>query len=391
MENNKRFAKTQTKTDQKLKKQPLVDKFPSRIACATDLNLLYFGYRSTERRSFTMLSEKIINLRKSRGWSQEELAERLDVSRQSVSKWESGISNPELDKIVAMSTLFGVSTDYLLKDASHTEAESLGASADTDADVEEVEEIIEEEPLPTREVSAAEADEYLTAVKKAGPRIALGVLLCILSPVTLILLGGFADKGMLMGENVAAACGFLMLFVFVGAAIAIFIPTGMSLSKYEYLEKNTILLPESLEKTLREEYETNNKKELLRITAGILLCIFGALQLILAGCLFPEHTTLLVASVGFLFVFAAIGVYIIVRTCYLRGAYQKLLQLEGYTKKNKMLVHLDAEDGIYWPIVLALYLGSSFLTNAWGATWIIWPIAAILCTPIQMLFKKRKK
>ena len=61
-----------------------------------------------------MLSEKIISLRKSRGWSQEELAERLDVSRQSVSKWESGVSNPELDKIVAMSTLFGVSTDYLL-------------------------------------------------------------------------------------------------------------------------------------------------------------------------------------------------------------------------------------------------------------------------------------
>ena len=70
-----------------------------------------------------MLSEKIINLRKSRGWSQEELAEKLDVSRQSVSKWESGVSNPELDKIVAMSTLFGVTTDYLLKDVTAEERE----------------------------------------------------------------------------------------------------------------------------------------------------------------------------------------------------------------------------------------------------------------------------
>ena len=68
-----------------------------------------------------MLSEKIINLRKSRGWSQEELAERLNVSRQSVSKWESGISNPDLDKIVAMSTLFGVTTDYLLKEVTDEE------------------------------------------------------------------------------------------------------------------------------------------------------------------------------------------------------------------------------------------------------------------------------
>jgi transcriptional regulator with XRE-family HTH domain len=72
-----------------------------------------------------MLSEKIINLRKSHGWSQEELAERLNVSRQSVSKWESGISNPDLDKSVTMSTLFGVSTDYLLKDAANEEREPI--------------------------------------------------------------------------------------------------------------------------------------------------------------------------------------------------------------------------------------------------------------------------
>ena len=210
-----------------------------------------------------MLSEKIINLRKSRGWSQEELAERLNVSRQSVSKWESGISNPDLDKIVAMSTLFGVSTDYLLKDATAEEREPIHDFARDDVDEEIFEgEIIEEEQIPKREVSAAEAEEYLTAVKKAGPRIALGVLLCILSPVALILLCGLADFRLLMSEGVAAACGLLMLFVFVGAAIAFFIPTGMSLSKYEYLEKNILILPEWLETTLREEYEANNKKEL---------------------------------------------------------------------------------------------------------------------------------
>ena len=62
------------------------------------------------------LAEKIIMLRKQKGWSQEGLAEQLDISRQSVSKWESGASIPELDKIVKMSSLFGVSTDYLLKE-----------------------------------------------------------------------------------------------------------------------------------------------------------------------------------------------------------------------------------------------------------------------------------
>lgn len=53
---------------------------------------------------------KIIMLRKKYGWSQEELAERLDISRQSVSKWESGASIPDLERIVGMSQLFGVTT-----------------------------------------------------------------------------------------------------------------------------------------------------------------------------------------------------------------------------------------------------------------------------------------
>ena len=61
-------------------------------------------------------SDKLIALRRRAGWSQEELAERLNVSRQSVSKWESAQSMPDIDKIVQLSSLFGVTTDYLLKD-----------------------------------------------------------------------------------------------------------------------------------------------------------------------------------------------------------------------------------------------------------------------------------
>ena len=63
-----------------------------------------------------ILAEKIMELRKKKGWSQEQLGERLEISRQSVSKWESGASIPDLDKIVKMSHIFSVSTDYLLKD-----------------------------------------------------------------------------------------------------------------------------------------------------------------------------------------------------------------------------------------------------------------------------------
>lgn len=60
--------------------------------------------------------EKLQKLRKERGWSQEELANRITVSRQAVSKWELGTAVPDTDNIVQLSELFGVTTDYLIKD-----------------------------------------------------------------------------------------------------------------------------------------------------------------------------------------------------------------------------------------------------------------------------------
>ena len=63
-----------------------------------------------------ILADKIIENRKKNGWSQEELADKLGVSRQSVSKWEGAQAVPDMKKIVMMSELFGVSTDYLLRD-----------------------------------------------------------------------------------------------------------------------------------------------------------------------------------------------------------------------------------------------------------------------------------
>ena len=63
-----------------------------------------------------IFADKLIALRKKAGWSQEELAEKLNVTRQSVSKWEGAQSVPDIDKILQLSRLFGVTTDYLLKD-----------------------------------------------------------------------------------------------------------------------------------------------------------------------------------------------------------------------------------------------------------------------------------
>ena len=74
-------------------------------------------------------SEKLYTLRKSKGLSQEQLAEKLNVSRQAVSKWESAAAIPETEKLIAISDFFGVSLDYLIKDTSLQEATSTQSSS----------------------------------------------------------------------------------------------------------------------------------------------------------------------------------------------------------------------------------------------------------------------
>lgn len=128
-----------------------------------------------------ILADKIVNLRKRAGWSQEELAEKMGVSRQSISKWEGAQSVPDMNRILKLSEVFCVSTDYLLRD-----------------DIEEVPCIVnpleEAEPLEDSKgetlikVSLETANEYLEYCKKSSFSVAAGVMLCILSPILLIYL-----------------------------------------------------------------------------------------------------------------------------------------------------------------------------------------------------------
>ena len=99
-----------------------------------------------------ILADKIAEERKKNGWSQEELAEQLGVSRQAVSKWESAGSVPDLQKIIQLADLFGVSTDYLLKEELEPEERYTGT--DSNAELER----------PLRRVSMEEANEFLDVI-----------------------------------------------------------------------------------------------------------------------------------------------------------------------------------------------------------------------------------
>ena len=101
-----------------------------------------------------ILAEKITYLRKQKEWSQEELADQMEISRQSVSKWESGASIPDMDKILKLSRLFEVSTDYLLKDEIVEENEKIPKAEE------------EYQPPEARSISVEEANIYMDLARK---------------------------------------------------------------------------------------------------------------------------------------------------------------------------------------------------------------------------------
>ena len=123
--------------------------------------------RQAAKENKMILADKITNLRKKAGWSQEELAEKLGVSRQAVSKWESAQSVPDLNKVLLLAKTFGVTTDYLLRDECEEPEEEAQPEALDD---------LGEKLLP---VSLEEANAFLTLERALAPKTAFGVFLCI--------------------------------------------------------------------------------------------------------------------------------------------------------------------------------------------------------------------
>ena len=312
-----------------------------------------------------ILADKIIENRKKNGWSQEELADKLGVSRQSVSKWEGAQAVPDMKKIIQMSEVFGVSTDYLLRD--DIEEPQLPEVAPVDNGLEET----------VREVSMEEANAFLEHNERAASSISTGVMICILSPVILILLGGLAEAGKIsMSETVAGMGGTIILLIMIAAAVGMFLMTGMRGKPYDYLENIDIDTAYGVSGMTRERRSQYAEKHSRLLIVGIMLCIIAAIpMLILSMSGYSNNTDVLpIVGVDAMLVTIAIGVKMIVLTCIRHDGYDKLLEEGDYTRLNKKA---GKYDGIYWGIALAVYLGWSFVTNRWETTWIVWPIAGV--------------
>ena len=239
-----------------------------------------------------ILADKIMTLRKKTGWSQEELAAQLNVSRQSVSKWEGAQSIPDMDKVVQMSRLFGVTTDFLLKDELEMEEHTQSTPID--------------EP-PLRRVTMEEASAYLALRREAAPKMALATGLCILSPVTLLMLAAMSEFARFgISENAAAGIGLCVLLVLVAIGVALFLTCAAKVRDFDFLEKvpfETEYGVSGMVKERRQEFSATYSR--LNIT-GTVLCILSAVPLFVAMYLLADDV-IYVAAVSLLLMIASIG------------------------------------------------------------------------------------
>lgn len=314
-----------------------------------------------------LLSEKIMDLRKKKGWSQEELAEKLDISRQSVSKWESNASIPDIDRILALSRLFGVSTDYLLKDELQQETV-------------QTTEVLEESPEQTvRNISMEEANHFMELWRKLSWRMAGAISLLILSPVPVILFESWSqNQRFAIGERMGAGLGAILLLVIAAIGVVVLILSGMQMAKYEYMEKERIRLEYGVAGITEKRKEEFAPIFRASVAGGVMLCILGVVPVILSEALGKTEQY----GVILLLCMVSLAVFLFVRSGIINSSFIKLLQQEEYTPENKEFSKkVTPVAGVYWCLTTALFLAVGFLTEdgeGWGYAALIWPIAGIL-------------
>ena len=244
-----------------------------------------------------ILADKIIDLRKKAGWSQEELAQQLGVSRQSVSKWEGAQSIPDIDKILQMSRIFGVSTDYLLKDEIELPAEEPAAVDSTPA---------------LRRVSMEEASRYLALSRETAPKLALATFLCVISPVCLILLAGLSSGGFVpITETAAAGIGLCVLMILVAIGVTLFITSAAKVKDFEFIGNEPFETEYGVSGMVRERRKAYEPTASRCTILGVVLCILAVVPLMLGVGLASSDVAALLVRVAPADVYAAAAVVVV--------------------------------------------------------------------------------
>lgn len=311
-----------------------------------------------------IFADKLIRLRKKNGMSQEELAEKMNVSRQSVSKWEGAQSVPDLEKILQLGDLFGVTTDYLLKD-----------------ELEDEEFVGKDTSESCRKITLAEANEFLELRKTASRRIALATFLNVIAVAQLIVFGGTTTlPEPPLPENTASLLGMIVMFVLAAAAVGIYLYTGAQSRHFEFLEKEpfeseygVVGMVKERQKAYRDTYVRSN-------IIGTCLCIISPVLLFIGAMSGNEFFTVMMFAATLLT--AGVGVVFFITAGVREASMRKLLQDGDYTPKRKRKARLSAKvSPIYWGIVVAVYLVWLLIIDSGkyeSQSWVVFPVAGVL-------------
>lgn len=292
--------------------------------------------------------EKLKVLRKEKGYSQEEFAGLLNVSRQAVSKWESDRGTPETDKLLQISNMFGVTLDYLLKEESSDE------NMQTDSYY----------------VSREMIDGFLSYKREQAKKIAVGVGLIVISDV----FSCFSDYRQML-------LPFYWGSMAIGIAILVW--TFFQPKCYQEIFTKVLIFDDTLIKAFREESNRNRKRYVGMIVLSVLLFFFGS------EFLFMVENTISREVCNALNRFmdaAAVMLLIIAGTS---------IHAENIITQNAEYIKRKNSRGKFaWvyialPItILAVLIG--FITNAWSPVFpIIFLFCALLVTVCKLLIEKR--
>jgi len=309
-----------------------------------------------------ILAEKIVRLRKQIGWSQEELAEKMNVSRQSVSKWEGTNSIPDLNKIIMLAELFEVSTDYLLKDDVEL-SESLSGSSE----------------MNTIQISLEQALEYVNNKRDMALLNAKGAFLLVCSAIPLFALLALAKTNQLnLTSDIAVMIGVIIILVMVSIGISFFIRANHYKSDIAQIENEAFELAYGVHGAFKEKSQKFKATYNLRLSVGISMFIFSAVPLIFSIMLSAGSDMILMMIVVMIFMIAT-GIYIVSPVSVKYDGYNCILKEGRFeTDKSKRIKRAVKLAAFYWPLLLAVYLGWSLWTMDWGVTWIVWPVGSIL-------------
>ena len=177
----------------------------------------------------------------------------------------------------------------------------------------------------------------------------------------------------------------------VSGAVAIFIISSAKLKRFEYLQSSDFELEYGLSGIIREKQAAFEITYVRNTAIGVVLCILCAMPLIVAG-IFEASNMTLSFFVALLLTIVSAGVYLLITAGTIKGSYDQLLREgEFEPKEQEHAKRVSKFAGVYWPIIVAVYLGWSFYTSNWGFTWVVWPIAALIFAGVSSVLHGFKR